>query len=111
MDDRALGSAARYGTVQERTSSHALSTALAQWTRAPEPTAVHVSAAFAPAAREREWLRALAGAGVKVTWSGDSIPATALEIAERSDPAGGVRAYATAPTGTRATISNADRDH
>jgi hypothetical protein len=94
-------------TVQERTDSHALSAALAQWTRAPEPTAVHVTAAFAPAAREREWLRALIGAGVKVTWSGDSIPATALEIADRNDPAGGVRVYASAPAGTRATLSDA----
>ncbi|HEY8795380.1 MAG TPA: hypothetical protein VIM15_10605, partial [Gemmatimonadaceae bacterium] len=28
-------------TVQERTDSHALSAALASWTLAPEPTAVH----------------------------------------------------------------------
>lgn len=94
-------------TVRERTDSHALSAALAQWTLAPEPTAVHVTAAFAPAAREREWLRALAHAGVKVTWSGDSIPATAVEIAARNDPAGGVRAYVAAPAGARATLSDA----
>ncbi|MBA2683572.1 MAG: hypothetical protein H0U66_03650, partial [Gemmatimonadaceae bacterium] len=94
-------------TVQERTDSQALSAALAQWTRAPEPTAVHVTAAFAPAAREREWLRALSHAGVRVTWSGDSIPATALEIAPRNDPAGGVRAYVSAPAGARATLSDA----
>src|SRR5450755_2884941 len=60
-------------TVQERTDSHALSAALAAWTLAPEPSAVHVTAAFAPAARDREWLRALARAGVRVSWSGDSI--------------------------------------
>src|SRR5450432_3629433 len=94
-------------TVQERTDSHALSAALAQWTLASEPTAVHVTAAFAPAAREREWLRALAHAGVRVTWSGDSIPATAIEVAARNDPAGGVHAYVAAPAGTRATLSDA----
>ncbi|MEO8880934.1 MAG: hypothetical protein ABI446_11105, partial [Gemmatimonadaceae bacterium] len=94
-------------TVRERTDSHALTAALAQWTLAPEPTAVHVKAAFAPAAREREWLRALAHAGVKVTWSGDSIPATAVEVAARNDPAGGMRAYVAAPAGARATLSDA----
>ena len=94
-------------TVQERADSHALSAALAQWTLAAEPTAVHVTAAFAPAAREREWLRALAHAGVRVTWSGDSIPATAMEVAARNDPAGGVHAYVAAPAGTRATLSDA----
>lgn len=94
-------------TVQERTDSHALAAALASWTLAPEPTAVHVTAAFAPAAREREWLRALAHAGVRVSWSGDSLPATAIEVAARNDPAGGVRAYVAAPTGTRATLSDA----
>lgn len=94
-------------TVQERTDSRALSAALAQWTLAPEPTAVHVTAAFAPAAREREWLRALARAGVGVSWSGDSIPATAIEVAPSNDPAGGVRAYVAARAGTRAMLSDA----
>ena len=94
-------------TVQERTDSHALSAALASWTLAPEPTAVHVTAAFAPAARELDWLRAFTHAGVRVTWSGDSLPATAIEVAARNDPAGGVRAYVAAPVGTRATLSDA----
>jgi len=93
--------------VHERTDSRALETALAAWTLAPEPTSVHVTAAFAPAAREREWLRALAGAGVRVSWSGDSIPATAIEVAARTDPAGGVRAYVAAPEGSNATLSDA----
>ena len=94
-------------TVHERTDSRALNAALATWTLAPEPTSVHVTAAFAPAAREREWLRALSHAGVHVSWSGDSIPATAIEVATRSDPAGGVRAYVSAPAGTRATLNDA----
>src|SRR3569623_3274205 len=85
--------------VHERTDSRALEAALAAWPLAPEPTSVHVAAAFAPAALEREWLRALARAGVRVSWSGSAIPATAIEIAARTDPAGGVRAYAAAPAG------------
>jgi hypothetical protein len=93
--------------VHERTDSQALEAALTAWTLAPEPTSVHVTAAFAPAAREREWLRALARAGVRVSWSGSSIPATAIEVAERTDPAGGVRAYVAAAAGTRATLSDA----
>jgi hypothetical protein len=44
---------------------------------------------------------------VRVSWSGDSLPATAIEVAARNDPAGGVRAYVAAPTGTRATLSDA----
>jgi hypothetical protein len=93
--------------VQERTDSRALNAALAVWTLAPEPVSVHVTAAFAPAEREREWLRALAHAGVHVSWSGDSIPATAIEVASRTDPAGGVLAYVAAPAGSRATLSDA----
>jgi hypothetical protein len=93
--------------VHERTDSSALRAALVAWTLAPEPTSVHVSAAVAPAAPEREWLRALARAGVRVSWSGSSIPATAIEIAARTDPAGGARAYVTAPAGSRATLSDA----
>ena len=93
--------------VQERTDSRALNAALAAWTLAPEPTSVHVTAAFAPPVREREWLRALARAGVHVSWSGDSIPVTAIEAAARSDPAGGVRAYVAAPAAARATLSDA----
>jgi hypothetical protein len=101
--------AAPHGSAQaqERTDARALDAALAAWTLAPEPTAVHVTAVFAPAEREREWLRALAHAGVRVSWSGDSIPATAVEVAARIDPAGGVRAYVAAPTGSRATLSDA----
>ncbi|MDB4912352.1 MAG: hypothetical protein JWO39_3175, partial [Gemmatimonadetes bacterium] len=55
----------------------------------------------------REWLRALAHAGVHVSWSGDSIPATAIEVAARTDPSGGVRAYVAAPAGSRTTLSDA----
>ncbi|MGE5729255.1 MAG: hypothetical protein ACM34L_11680 [Gemmatimonas sp.] len=93
--------------VHERTDSRALGAALAAWTLAPEPTSVHVTAAFAPAAHERKWLRALARAGMRVSWSGDSIPASAIEVAARTDPVGGVRAYAAAPPGSRATLSDA----
>lgn len=93
--------------VHESTDSRALQAALVAWTLAPEPTSVHVTAAFAPAARERQWLRALARAGVRVSWSGDSLPATAIEVAERTDPAGGVRAYVAAPAGARAVFSDA----
>ncbi len=93
--------------VRERTDSRALAAALASWTIAPEPTSVHVTAAVAPPAREREWLRALANAGVHVSWSGDSIPATAIEVADGVDPAGGVRAYVAAPAGARGTLSDA----
>lgn len=93
--------------IEERSDSRALSSALAAWTLAPVPTSVHVTLASAPVARERDWLRALAGAGVRVSWSGDSIPATAIEVAARSDPAGGVRAYVAAPADSRATLSDA----
>ncbi|MEP7066164.1 MAG: hypothetical protein ABI889_09045 [Gemmatimonadota bacterium] len=93
--------------VRERTDSRALDAALNAWTLAPEPTSVHVTAAFAPAQKEREWLRALARAGVRVSWSGDSLPATAIEVAARADPAGGVRAYVAASSGSGAMLSDA----
>ncbi len=93
--------------IEERSDSRTLSSALAAWTLAPVPTSVHLSLTSAPAARERDWLHALARAGVRVSWSGDSIPATAIEVAARSDPAGGVRAYVAAPADSRATLSDA----
>jgi len=93
--------------IEERSDSRALSSALAAWTLAATPTSVHVSLATAPAARERDWLRALVGAGAHVGWSGDSIPALAIEVAARSDPAGGERAYVAAPVGSHATLSDA----
>jgi hypothetical protein len=103
---RALAPAARV-SIEERSDSRALSSALTAWTLAPVPTSVHVTFATAPRARELDWLRALAGAGVRVGWSGDSIPPTAVEVAARTDPAGGVRAFVAAPPGSHATLSDA----
>ena len=106
MIGRALAPTARV-SIEERSDSRALPSAIVSWTLAPVPTSVHVTLRLAPRARERDWLRALAGAGVRVGWSGDSIPATAIEVAARSDPAGGVRAFVAAPAGAQGTLSDA----
>ena len=103
---RALAPTARV-EMDERSDSRSLGAALAQWTLAPVPTSVHLSLTQAPNARDRDWLRALGRAGVRVTWTGDSIAATVIEVAARTDPAGGVHAYVSAPAGSRATLSDA----
>jgi hypothetical protein len=94
-------------SAEARADSRSLPAALAEWTLAPSPGAVHVTLAAAPAARERDWLRALARAGVRVRWSGDALPPTALEVVARNDPAGGVRAFIAAPPALHASLSDA----
>src|SRR5688500_11592557 len=67
----------------------ALGGALARWTASPAPAA-HAALGAVPEAERRDWLRALAGAGMRVGWSaptGGDVAAAAWPIA---DPAGGV---------------------
>ena len=80
--------------------SRTLSGMLTSWTRAATaPERIHAQLDSVPGPLERDWLRALAAAGSKVTWSGDLTP---LMIAAQpiASPAGGLRVSIAAPAGS-----------
>ena len=86
--------------------SRTLSGMLASWSRAATaPERIHVQLDSAPGPLERDWLRALAAAGSKVTWSGDLTP---LMIAAQpiASPAGGLRVSIAAPAGSQAELKD-----
>jgi len=78
---------------------------LPRWSRRAPADTLHVRLTTAPEPRERAWLRALAGAGTAVTWSGAVVP-TAIEAAPMADPAGGVRVLAAAPSGADVRLAD-----
>lgn len=83
-----------------------LGDSLARWTAAAPPR-VHVSLDAAPIPTERDWLRALRHAGTPVTWTGDEIPALAIEAAPVASPQGGTMLWIAAPRGTRVELADA----
>jgi hypothetical protein len=73
-----------------------LAEALPRWTRA-QLDSVQVQLDTVPDAAGVAWLAALRGAGVGVSWSGNTIPDVALETYAAVDPAGGVFVLTSAP--------------
>ncbi len=88
-----------------RTGPGALGSLLRGWTRRAPAETLALEVASVPAAVERDWLAALAGAGTAVTWSGALLP-TAMEVLPVSDPAGGISVLAAAPVGTRVQLAD-----
>src|SRR5687768_13611595 len=66
--------AARAPEVAEGREARA---ALARWTRRPAESG-HAALAALPDPETRDWLRALRGAGMRVSWSAASAPALAV---------------------------------
>jgi hypothetical protein len=58
-----------------------------------------------PSRSERAWLGALAGAGSKVTWSGD-LPAVMIDAQPVVSPTGGTRVLVAAPNGSSVVVSD-----
>lgn len=83
-----------------------LDDALARWTIAP-PRRIQLALAVAPPREARDWLRAIRRAGTPVTWTGDDVPALALEVAPVADPRGGATLWIAAPAGARVAVSDA----
>src|SRR5688572_22286286 len=83
-----------------------LGDSLARWTAAAPPR-VHLSLEVAPTSAERDWLRALRRAGTPVTWTGDGIPALAIEAAPVASPQGGTMLWIAAPRGARVELTDA----
>src|SRR5687767_1941502 len=83
-----------------------LGDSLARWTAAAPPR-VHVSLEVVPTPAERDWLRALRQAGTPVSWTGDGIPALAIEAAPVASPRGGTMLWVAAPRGARVELADA----
>ena len=75
---------------------NAIARSLRSWTRERPGDSLHLALRTAPGPVQRDWLKALSGAGTAITWSG-AVPATAVEVVPLADPAGGARVLAAAP--------------
>ncbi|MFL5640179.1 MAG: hypothetical protein ACJ78M_12470 [Gemmatimonadaceae bacterium] len=79
---------------------------LEQWSKTPKPAAtIRVQLDSVPSPLERTWLRALAGAGSSVTWSGN-LPPLMIEAEPVSAPTGGTRLLVATPGGSSVVVSD-----
>jgi hypothetical protein len=91
---------------RQRLSAHGVSGALGKWSAlAKAPSGIHVQLDSVPSPLERAWLRALAGAGSSVTWSGD-LPAVMIDAEPVASPAGGTNVLVAAPRGSAVEVSD-----
>ncbi len=91
----------------KRAAGPAVSSALEQWSMDPEATAGHLSFAAAPSASERDWLRALRGAGMTLGYDTPALPPLALKVAAVPDPARLLRVLVAAPESSRVEVRDA----
>jgi hypothetical protein len=79
---------------------------LSDWSRlSSAPGRILVQLDTVPSALERAWLRALAGSGSTVTWSGN-LPALMIGAQPVASPTGGIRARIAAPSGSAVVMSD-----
>lgn len=83
-----------------------LTAQLSRWSTATEPASVHIEFAGSIAPFQRDWLAALSGGGSRVTWGPNRGVPLALAVEPVADPAGGVRAWIAAPSGTRVLVED-----
>lgn len=105
---RALQPAGRGGAAAVDQSD--LPAALAYWSMASAPSAVHARLEGVPSALERDWLAGLRRAGTAVTWehSGTApLVAHAIAVEPALDPKGGARVIVAAPPGARVVLRDA----
>src|SRR6266550_6758171 len=96
------GSSAVQEIVGGRPSTEALST----WSnRSNAPGKIHVQLDTVPSPLERAWLRALAGAGSSVKWSGN-LPPLMIEAQPVASPTSGVKTRVAAPSGSTVVIGD-----
>jgi hypothetical protein len=80
--------------------------ALADWSSLPKaPGRIHVQLDSVPTKVERAWLGALAGAGTRVTWSGDLAPLM-IDAQPIASPIGGTKLLIAAPNGSSVVMSD-----
>ncbi len=87
-------------------TARGLAGVLPNWsTLSSAPSRIHVQLDSVPSSLERAWLRALAGAGSGVTWSGD-LPALMIGAPPVASPTGGIRARIAAPGGSTVVLGD-----
>lgn len=87
-------------------SDQELRATLARWTTDEAPPAAHVALRAAPLAAERDWLRAVRGAGTALGWRIASPVALAVQAEPVPAPRGGTAIAVAAPDDTRAVIGD-----
>ncbi|HEU4630690.1 MAG TPA: hypothetical protein VFS08_13145 [Gemmatimonadaceae bacterium] len=90
-----------------RATAPALRERLPAWTRAPEVRVAHAELAGVPSDTVRDWLAALAHAGVRVSYGAPALAPVAVAVEPVADPAGRVRLLAAAPGGTAVVLGDA----
>jgi hypothetical protein len=97
---------ARSSLVNEDASARTLTGMLPRWTStAVPPRHIDIALDSAPTPLERDWLKALAGAGSRVGWTGN-IPAVMITSEPIASPTGGVRVRVAAPAGSNVELSD-----
>lgn len=91
----------------ERAAGPAVTAALEQWSVDPEVSVGHLSFAAAPSAAERDWLRALRGAGMTLGYDTPALSPLALTVAAVPDPVRPLRVLVAAPAGAEVEIRDA----
>ncbi len=96
------------GSGAEVAEPGAVRAALARWSTTDPVSAVHARFNPAPDGMERDWLRALRGAGVRVGWEtrATTLGATAVGAEPVADPRGVVRVAVAAPPGATVVIGD-----
>jgi|HubBroStandDraft_2_1064218.scaffolds.fasta_scaffold05126_3 hypothetical protein len=96
------------GSGAEVAEPGAVHAALARWSTTDPVSAVHARFESVPDGVERDWLRALRGAGVRVGWStgATTLVATAVDAEPIADPRGVVRVAVAAPRGAAVVIGD-----
>lgn len=80
--------------------------ALMKWSAmATAPGRIELKLDSTPSPVERAWLGALAGAGTRMTWSGDIDPLI-IDARPIAAPAGGTRVFVSAPRGSSVVLSD-----
>ncbi|HEX6631278.1 MAG TPA: hypothetical protein VF048_09315, partial [Gemmatimonadaceae bacterium] len=90
-----------------RATAGALRERLPAWTRSPDVRAAHAELAGVPGDTVRDWLAALAHAGVRVTYAAPPLAPVAVAAERVPDPAGRVRVLAAAPAGASVALGDA----
>ncbi len=96
------------GSGAEVAEPSAVHAALARWSTTDPVSAVHARFESVPDGMERDWLRALRGAGVRVGWDtrASTLVATAVDAEPIADPRGMVRVAVAAPRGAAVVIGD-----
>ena len=88
----------------ERTGTEELSSRLVRWSTVTSPRRAELLLDRAPAARERDWLAAITGAGTSVRWSGRTLRPVAIAVDRVADPVETADVSVAAPAGDMVTL-------